>query len=40
MQHHDALIAAIDAVKHLHGDVVESIPDHVSESALVVPAVR
>ncbi len=25
--YHDALIAALDAVKHLHGNVVESIPD-------------
>src|SRR6266581_74960 len=26
--HHDALIAALDTVKHFHGDVVEAVPDH------------
>jgi hypothetical protein len=27
-QHHDSLIAAGNAVKHLHGNLVESVPDH------------
>src|SRR5437763_1293018 len=26
--YHDALIAALNAVKHLHGDIVEAVPDH------------
>jgi len=25
---HDALIAALDAVEHFHGDVIEAVPDH------------
>ena len=27
--HHDALVAAMDAVEHFHGDVIEAVPDHV-----------
>ncbi|SHH15822.1 hypothetical protein SAMN05444169_6064 [Bradyrhizobium erythrophlei] len=33
--YHDALIAALDAVKHLHGDVVEPIPDQMTRLAPV-----
>jgi len=35
--YHDALIAALDAVKQLHGDVVEPIPDHDPLGARPVP---
>src|SRR5207248_6080981 len=27
-QHHDALVAALDAVQHFHPAVVEPVPDH------------
>src|ERR1700730_18290695 len=36
---HDALIAALDAIEHLYGDMVEAIPDrHVGRARLVPSA--
>jgi hypothetical protein len=37
---HNALVAALDAIEHLDGDVVESIPDHYTCRARLVPNLR
>jgi hypothetical protein len=37
---HDALIATLDAIEHLDDDVVESIPDHNTCRARLVPYLR
>ena len=39
--HHDALIAALNPVEHLDGDVIEPVPDHgIGSAPPVVPSIE